>query len=69
MFLNNFILDYKMGTITKEEALEQLKKDTRMKQLSLHNQILCDIITLKEAYELDFETRERKELDIHDYRK
>ena len=40
-----------------------------MKQISLHNQNLCDIIKLKEAYIIDVETNERKELNINDYGK
>ncbi|MDE6435868.1 MAG: DUF3990 domain-containing protein [Lachnospiraceae bacterium] len=63
------ILEYKMGTKTKEEVLECLKKPTSMKQISLHNQNLCDIIKLKEVYTIDKTTNERKELNINDYRK
>lgn len=40
-----------------------------MKQISLHNQKLCDIIKLKEAYTIDKTTSKRKELDINDYNK
>ena len=40
-----------------------------MKQISLHNQKLCDIIKLKEAYTIDTNTNERKELDINEYGK
>lgn len=62
------IQGYKMGSMTKEEVLDSLKKSTSMKQLSLHNQKLCDIIKLKEAYTiLDKETNERKELDVNEY--
>lgn len=63
------ILEYKMGIKTKEEVLESLKKSTSMKQISLHNQNLCDIIKLKEAYIIDVTTNERKELNINDYGK
>lgn len=61
------ILEYKMGTKTKEEVFECLKKPTSMKQISLHNQNLCDIIKLKEAYTIDKTTNERKELNVNDY--
>lgn len=61
------ILEYKMGIKTKEEVLECFKKATSMKQISLHNQELCDIIKLKEAYTIDKTTKERKELNIIDY--
>lgn len=63
------IQEYKMGKKTKEEVLESLKKSTSMKQISLHNQKLCDIIKLKEAYTIDTNTNERKELDINEYGK
>lgn len=63
------IMEYKMGVKTKEEVLDCLKKATSMKQLSLHNQNLCDIIKLKEAYIIDKTTNERKELNINDYSK
>lgn len=63
------ILEYKMGAKTKEEVLECLKKPTSMKQLSLHNQNLCDIIKLKEAYTIDTTTNERKELNVNEYDK
>jgi len=63
------IIEYKMGAKTKEEVLESLKKATSMKQLSLHNQNLCDIIKLKEAYIIDKTTNERKGLNINDYSK
>lgn len=67
--LSQIVLEYKMGIKTKEEVLESLKKATSMKQLSLHNQNLCDIISLKEAYIIDTTTNERKELNIDDYGK
>lgn len=63
------IMNYKMGIKTKEEVIECLRKPTSMKQISLHNQKLCDIIKLKEAYTIDKTTSKRKELDINDYNK
>ncbi len=63
------ILEYKIGIKTKEEVLESFKKATSMKQLSLHNQKLCDIIKLSEAYTIDRITGERKELNINGYGK
>jgi len=63
------IADYKMNKITKDEAIELLKKPTSMKQLSLHNQDICDIMQLNKAYMLDNETSERRELNIDDYGK
>lgn len=58
------IAEYQMGIKSKEEVMEGLKKPTSMKQISLHSQKLCDIIKLKEAYVIDLEKNERKELDI-----
>lgn len=63
------ILDYKMGRKSKNDVIECLKKATSMKQISLHNQELCDTIKLKEAYTIDKVTGTRKELDINDYGK
>jgi len=63
------IQEYKMGIKTKEEVLQCLKKPTSMKQISLHNQKLCDMIKLKEAYVINVETDERKELNLNDYYK
>lgn len=57
------ILQYEAGEITKDEVIKGLKKDNRMKQLSLHNQRLCDMIVLKRAYIYDPETNNRKELE------
>jgi len=61
------ILGYKLGKKTKEEVLEDFKKSTSMKQISLHSQALCDILILKEAYILSFNNEERKELNVDDY--
>ncbi|MBQ8803331.1 MAG: DUF3990 domain-containing protein [Tyzzerella sp.] len=63
------IQEYKMKNKTKEQVLESLKKSTSMKQISLHNQKLCDTIILKEAYFIDMDTNQRKELDINEYSK
>lgn len=63
------ILEYRMGTKTRNEVLESLKKGTSMKQISLHKQEICDLIQLKEAYTIDKITNERKELDIDEYNK
>lgn len=61
--------EYKMGRISKLEAVETLKKPTSMKQLSLHNQDLCDILKLQEVYLIDLNTFERKGLNPNEYRK
>ena len=62
------LMNYRSGNITKEQALEGLKKSNSMKQLSVHNQNLCDTLTLSRAYQFDFsaDTYIRKELDIHE---
>ncbi len=61
------VQNYKMGRKTKEEVIEALKKQTSMKQISLHNQGICDTISLKEAYILDKTSGGRKELNVSDY--
>ena len=63
------IMDYEMGKISKEQALEKLKTPTSMKQLSLHSQELCDRLKLKEAYQFDVGSKSRKGLNINDYNK
>lgn len=58
------ITEYLAGTISKEMVLTSLRKDNRMKQISLHNQKLCDIIVLRRAYMYNPLTQERKELNL-----
>ena len=58
------LLEYRAGEISKEDVLNGLKKGNSMKQLSIHNQALCDTILLTGAYEFDPKTQVRKELDI-----
>lgn len=48
--------------LTKEEVLEEFKKNTSKKQLCLHTQELCDKLKLVYAYIV-----EGKELDINEY--
>lgn len=62
------LMNYRLGNITKEQTLEGLKKSNSMKQLSVHNQKLCDTLALSRAYQFDFSTDTyiRKELDIHE---
>lgn len=57
------ILRYEAGEITKDDVISGLKKGNSMKQLSLHNQELCDLLVLKRAYIYDPETDVRKELE------
>ncbi len=57
---------YRAGEISREEVIKSLQKGTSMKQLSLHNQKLCDTIKLVRAYVYDPETETREELDIHE---
>lgn len=41
------IKKFKLGQISKEETLKSLEKGTSFKQLSIHNQEICDILILK----------------------
>ena len=62
------ISEYSKGLKSKEEVLEALKKQTSMKQLSLHNQNICDTMQLTMAYTFSIEDRNRKEaLDVEQY--
>lgn len=54
---------YRNDEITKEDVIEGLKKPTSVKQLSIHNQEICDIIKPERAYLID----SGKELDVNDY--
>lgn len=54
---------YKSKEINKAEVIQELKKSTRNKQISLHNQKLCDRIKPTKAYNIVT----GKELDIDDY--
>jgi hypothetical protein len=60
----DLIFQHKKGVLAKEEVIEALKKPMSMKQISLHNQKLCDKIKITRVYE--FETNEseiiRKEI-------
>lgn len=60
------IVSYNVGDITKEDVIAALKKGNSMKQLSLHNQKLCDMLYMQRAYLFNLKTYERKELDIHE---
>lgn len=52
------------GELNKEEVIEGiLEKTISTRQLSIHKQEICDIITITKAYEVDG----GKELDINDY--
>lgn len=44
------IQKYKNKELTKENVIEGLKKSTAVKQLSIHNQGICDIIKISKAY-------------------
>ena len=54
--------NYRAGDIDFNSVIAALKKGNSMKQLSLHNQELCDSIILTRAYEYDVVTKGRKEL-------
>lgn len=57
------IQQFKEGTITRNSVIDGLKKNTSNKQLSLHNQELCDMIKPLRVCRLDTE----EELDINEY--
>jgi len=62
----DIIKKHKAGILSKNEVLGEFKKSISMKQLSLHNQKLCDMIKPIKAYifEVDNENKIlRKELE------
>jgi hypothetical protein len=62
------ISEYSKGFKSEKEVLESLKKQTSMKQLSLHNQSICDTMHLTKAYTFSIEDCNRKEtLDVEQY--
>lgn len=59
------VLRYKAGEISKEAAIEGLKTPIGTKQLSIHNQEICNTLTLVSAYIYDPNNPDnRKELDV-----
>lgn len=54
---------YKADEIDKDDVIEGLKKSNSMKQLSIHNQEICNDISLSKLYLFNTLTRERKEID------
>lgn len=60
------MLSYKSGACTREHVITEIATHgTSVKQLSLHNQEICDTLVLSEAYTV--KNSERKELNIDDY--
>jgi len=60
------IKKHKAGILSKSEVLNEFKKSISMKQLSLHNQKLCDMIKPVKIYVFDTDNEikfHRKELD------
>lgn len=45
------VLSYKDGSISYEEAIEQLQKPNSMKQLFIGNQLLCDMLRIESVIE------------------
>ena len=44
------IQQYKRGVKSKHDVIEGLKKSTRVKQISIHNQHICDILVISKIY-------------------
>ena len=53
---------YKNGVINKDKVLSDLQKSTRVKQLSIHNQEICDILKISKV----FKAIDGKEIINHD---
>lgn len=55
------IQQYKSGEKSKEEVLAELQKATSVKQISIHNQEVCDILNIQTIY--DISTGEELNID------
>lgn len=60
---NLLLNQYKSKEITRGIVIEQLKKSTSVKQLSLHNQTICDTIRPQRSYIIST----GEELNVNDY--
>lgn len=60
----NEMLKYKSGLSTREQVIQTLKKSTSMKQLSIHNQEICDMLKLVAVYKVEDMATSRKELEL-----
>ncbi|AUD12360.1 MULTISPECIES: DUF3990 domain-containing protein [unclassified Planococcus (in: firmicutes)] len=59
------VSQFRDGELSKEEVITEIQKTRNSKrQVSIHRQEICDILTMTNAYEVDG----GKELDINDYR-
>jgi len=56
------IVEYKLGMKNRDEVIANLIKPNSMKQLCLHNQVLCDTLSISRAYRID----NREELDLYE---
>ena len=65
-FPTMLLAEYRTGELTRDAVIEGLKKSTSAKQLSLHNQLLCDRISLCSSYLYDYHSNTREELNIHE---
>lgn len=59
------VVDYKENKISKDDLYNGLLKWNSMEQMSIHNQEICDLITIKKVYNLT----EEKEVDVDEYNK
>ena len=57
--------DYRRKIISKEELLRGLLKWNSMEQISIHNQAICDTLSVKRVYNVN----EDKEEDANEYNK
>ena len=54
------IIEYKLGMKSRDKTISDLIKPNSMKQLCLHNQALCDTLSISRAYRVD----DREELSL-----
>jgi hypothetical protein len=56
------IVEYRLGMKSRDEVIADLIKPNSMKQLCLHNQALCDTLSISRAYRTD----NREELNLNE---
>ena len=62
----NLLSQYELAEISYLDVIEGLKKDNRAKQLSIHNQEICNTLTITHIYQYCPKTQLLKEVLYHE---
>lgn len=62
----NLLLQYENGEISYSDVIEGLKKDNHAKQLSIHNQEICNTLIITHIYQYCPKTQLLKEVLYHE---